>query len=51
MKEINTYISKDIITNNRDLVEIYNIIEQQLKIWGKVEVRIVMKEWADNETK
>jgi hypothetical protein len=50
MKDINEYVTKDIITNSRDLVEIYNILDQQLKLWGKVEVRIVIKEWVDNET-
>ena len=49
MKEINEYISKDIIRNSRELVEIYNIIEQQLNLWGKVEVRIVMKEVIDSD--
>ncbi len=49
MKVINEYITKDIIKNKFELVEIYHILDTQLTQFGSVEISIKMKELVDSE--
>lgn len=48
-KEVNSYMTEDKIRNTRELIELYNIIDEQVKTWGECLVRVIIKEVIDSD--
>lgn len=49
MKKVNSYVTEDRIKNTHQLIELYNIIDEQVKTWGECVVRVIIKEVINSD--